>query len=43
VNDSDSVNSAKPITLTVTVTSPPSSIAPGGNGNTSMQISGTMD
>ena len=44
INDSNpGVNTAEPITVTVTVTSPPSSTVPGGNGSTSFQISGTMD
>ena len=43
VTDSNQVASPVPITLTITVNSPVSATAPGGNGSTSIQINGTMD
>jgi hypothetical protein len=43
VTDSNQAAGPVPITLTITVTSPPSSTAPGGNGGTTIQINGTMD
>ncbi len=43
LNDSDSVNNPVPITVTITVTSPGSTTVPGGNGNTSIQLNGTMN
>lgn len=43
VTDSNQVANPTPITLTVTVNSPISATAPGGNGGTTIQINGTMD
>ncbi len=43
ITDSDSVANPRPITVTVTVNSTGSSVTPGGNGNASVQINGTMN
>ncbi|HTY55590.1 MAG TPA: Ig-like domain-containing protein [Candidatus Binataceae bacterium] len=43
VTDSNQAENPTPITLTITVTSPPSSTTPGGNGSTTIQVNGTMD
>ncbi len=43
VTNSNQVANPVPITLTITVNSPVSATAPGGNGATSIQINGTMD
>jgi hypothetical protein len=43
VTDSNQVANPVPITLTITVNSPISATAPGGNGGATIQINGTMD
>jgi hypothetical protein len=43
VTDSNQVENPVPITLTITVDSPVTATAPGGNGSTTIQINGTMD